>query len=96
MRNSLPLILFTVRDNGIGMSPEQLGRVFEPFVQADETITHRFGGTGLGLSIARKLARAMGGDITATSELGKGSCFTLSILADLSSMDEDERQALAA
>jgi signal transduction histidine kinase len=66
-----------VADNGIGMTPEQQAKLFEEFTQADATTAQRFGGTGLGLAIARKLARMMGGDVTVTSEPGKGSVFTV-------------------
>lgn len=64
-----------VRDTGVGISPDQAVRLFEPFEQADSTTTRRFGGTGLGLSIARRLAEAMGGGIGVESELGQGSLF---------------------
>ena len=66
---------FAVSDTGIGMTPEQQARLFEEFTQADASTAQRFGGTGLGLSITRKLARLMGGDVTVTSEPGKGSVF---------------------
>ena len=66
-----------VRDSGIGIAADKLESVFEPFVQAESSTTRRFGGTGLGLTISRGFARAMGGDITAASELGKGTTFTL-------------------
>jgi signal transduction histidine kinase len=66
-----------VADTGIGMTPEQQAKLFEEFSQADATTAQRFGGTGLGLAITRKLARMMGGDVTVTSELGKGSVFTV-------------------
>jgi adenylate cyclase len=66
-----------VADSGIGMTPEQQAKVFEEFAQADATTAQRFGGTGLGLSITRKLARMMGGDVTVSSEPGKGSVFTV-------------------
>ena len=67
----------SVADNGIGMTPEQQVKLFEEFTQADATTAQRFGGTGLGLAITRKLARMMGGDVTVTSEPGKGSVFTV-------------------
>jgi signal transduction histidine kinase len=68
---------FAVSDTGIGMTAEQQAKLFEEFAQADATTAQRFGGTGLGLAITRKLARMMGGDVTVTSEPGKGSVFTL-------------------
>jgi signal transduction histidine kinase/HPt (histidine-containing phosphotransfer) domain-containing protein/ActR/RegA family two-component response regulator len=68
-----------VEDSGVGMSAEQLGRLFQPFAQADTSTTRRYGGTGLGLSIVRRLARLMGGDVTATSEPGRGSRFAVTL-----------------
>ncbi|HMX76108.1 MAG TPA: GAF domain-containing protein [Anaerolineales bacterium] len=68
-----------VTDTGIGMSEEALGRIFEEFQQADSSTTRQYGGTGLGLAISRNLARLLGGDLTVTSEQGKGSVFTLSL-----------------
>ena len=70
-------IELSVSDTGIGMTPEQQAKLFEEFAQADATTAQRFGGTGLGLAITRKLARLMGGDVTVTSEPGKGSVFTV-------------------
>src|SRR5262249_22307797 len=70
-------IEFTVADTVIGMSPEQLSKLFEEFAQAEASTAKRFGGTGLGLSITRKLARMMGGDVSVASEPGKGSVFTV-------------------
>jgi len=67
---------FAIADTGIGMTPEQQAKLFEEFSQADATTAQRFGGTGLGLALSRKLARMMGGDVTVTSEPGKGSVFT--------------------
>jgi signal transduction histidine kinase len=70
-------IELAVADTGIGMTPEQQAKLFEEFSQADASTAQRFGGTGLGLAITRKLARMMGGDVTVTSEPGKGSVFTV-------------------
>ena len=67
---------FAVTDTGIGMTPEQLSKLFEEFVQADQTTARKYGGTGLGLAITRKLCRMMGGDALVTSEIDKGSTFT--------------------
>ena len=72
-----------VRDSGIGMSPSQVSRIFDPFSQADDSIEERFGGTGLGLAITRELVHAMGGEIRVESELGRGSTFTLHLPLDL-------------
>ena len=68
---------FAISDTGIGMTAEQQTRLFEEFAQADASTARRYGGTGLGLAITRKLARLMGGDVTVTSEPGKGSVFTV-------------------
>lgn len=73
------LAVFEVVDDGIGMTAEQLERVFEPFVQAEESIARRFGGTGLGLSLSRRLAEVLGGSLEAYSEEGEGSRFVLSV-----------------
>jgi GAF domain-containing protein len=75
--NGRDWIELAVADTGIGMSPEQQAKLFEEFSQADVTTAQRFGGTGLGLALSRKLARMMGGDVTVTSEPGKGSVFTV-------------------
>jgi signal transduction histidine kinase len=74
-------IELSISDTGIGMTPEQQAKLFEEFTQADATTAQRFGGTGLGLAITRKLARMMGGDVTVTSEPGKGSVFTVRLPA---------------
>lgn len=88
-------ILFSVSDTGIGMTKEQLGKLFQSFSQADSTTTKKYGGTGLGLAISRKFARLMGGDITADSQLGKGSTFNM-ILPQYSSLDATEAAAVQA
>jgi adenylate cyclase len=68
---------FAVLDTGIGMTPEQVGRLFEEFTQADQSTARRYGGTGLGLAITRRLCDMMGGAVGVTSESGKGSTFTV-------------------
>ena len=73
--NGRDWIELAVADTGIGMTPGQQAKLFEEFSQADATTAQRFGGTGLGLALSRKLARMMGGDVTVTSEPGKGSVF---------------------
>jgi signal transduction histidine kinase len=72
-------IYVSIADTGLGMTPAQVGGLFQAFSQADNSITRRFGGTGLGLSLTRSLARLMGGDVDVTSKPGEGSCFTISI-----------------
>ena len=74
-----PVIRFAVIDSGMGISEADLGRVFEPFTQVDASASRKYEGTGLGLSISRQLARALGGDVTASSCLGKGSTFTVTV-----------------
>jgi PAS domain S-box-containing protein len=72
-------LCFEVKDSGIGMTPEQIERLFKPFAQADESITRKFGGTGLGLTISRQLARMLGGDIEVKSEFGVGTTFNVCV-----------------
>jgi len=79
--NGNNFVEFAVFDTGIGMTPEQQAKLFEEFSQADATTAQKFGGTGLGLAITRKLARMMDGDVTVTSEPGKGSVFTVRLPA---------------
>ena len=78
-RNGRSLFAFDVIDSGIGITGDKLEAIFDPFVQADTSVTRRFGGTGLGLSISRRFARALGGDIVASSEPGKGSTFAVTV-----------------
>ena len=70
-------VTFAVTDTGIGMTEEQLGRLFEAFSQAEASTRSRYGGTGLGLAISRHFCRLMGGDLTVTSAHGHGSTFTV-------------------
>jgi signal transduction histidine kinase len=70
-------VVFAVRDTGAGIPPNQIERIFEPFVQADGADARRFEGAGLGLAFVRRVARLMGGDVTCQSQLGRGSTFTL-------------------
>jgi len=79
---------FAVYDTGIGMTDEQLARVFQEFAQADPSTTRKFGGTGLGLPITRKLCQMMGGDVTVLSNPGKGSIFTVRLPTDCGTLKE--------
>lgn len=72
-------VSFAISDTGIGMKPEQLGRLFDPFTQADESTTRKYGGTGLGLAISRRFCRMLEGDIDVASQEGKGSTFTITL-----------------
>jgi len=77
-----PKIMFRVRDTGIGMTAEQLGRLFETFSQAEASTAAKYGGTGLGLAISRRFCQLMGGDVDVASEVGTGSTFTVRLPAD--------------
>jgi PAS domain S-box-containing protein len=81
---SKPVLEIDVEDTGRGIPAEKIERLFQPFVQADNTVTRTHGGTGLGLHISKRLANLMGGDVTLVrSQIGKGSCFRLSIPVEL-------------
>jgi two-component system, sensor histidine kinase len=73
-------LIFSVSDSGIGISATEIKRLFRPFEQASESVAHRFGGAGIGLSFVRRLARAMGGNLTVKSKAGHGSTFCLSVV----------------
>ncbi|MEM7018490.1 MAG: ATP-binding protein, partial [Pseudomonadota bacterium] len=78
-RETTPWLRFYVADEGIGMSPEQLKTIFQPFIQADSSTTRKYGGTGLGLAITERFIKMMNGYIQVTSEPGKGSTFTIEL-----------------
>jgi PAS domain S-box-containing protein len=87
------VIVFTVRDTGIGIAPEHLAHIFDPFWQVDQSSTRRAGGAGLGLSVARSLARALGGDVQVDSEAGSGTRFNLELPVWWSVGDEAQNDA---
>jgi adenylate cyclase len=81
VEGGIDMIRFAVADTGIGMTDDQLAKLFQAFSQADESTTRRYGGTGLGLVITRHFARVLGGDVTVVSDAGRGSTFTLRVPA---------------
>jgi signal transduction histidine kinase len=85
-------IVITVSDTGIGITPEQLDKLFQPFTQADASTTREYGGTGLGLSITRRFCQMMGGEVSVESEMGKGATFTIRLPAVVLKDDEIEAQ----
>ena len=82
-------LFFDVIDSGIGMTPEQVGRLFQAFAQADASTSKKYGGTGLGLALSRKFCQLMGGDLTVVSEAGKGSTFTATIPVEVIEVTEE-------
>ncbi|MEH6587075.1 MAG: response regulator [Halioglobus sp.] len=85
---------FDVRDSGIGMNEEQLGRLFQSFAQADSTISRQYGGTGLGLAISQQLAQLMGGQIEVSSQVGMGSSFYFDLSFGFEELDQSEKQEI--
>jgi PAS domain S-box-containing protein len=85
-----PGLAFRVTDSGIGMTPEQMAKLFQAFTQVDPSSTRRYGGTGLGLAISRQLCQKMGGDITVASQPEQGSAFTVSLPARMREVSEHE------
>ena len=83
-----PELVVDIEDSGVGMSQEHVERAFRPFVQADPASGRRFGGTGLGLSISRGIAELLGGELTATSEPRKGSCFSMRVPVRIDAIEE--------
>ncbi|HEX9080904.1 MAG TPA: ATP-binding protein, partial [Holophagaceae bacterium] len=82
LEGGVPWLHLAVADTGIGISPDQLERIFNEFIQAEETTSRQFGGTGLGLALTRKFSQMLGGDIRVVSEVGRGSTFTLLLPVD--------------
>jgi len=82
-------VLFDVMDSGIGLTEEQIGRLFAEFSQADASTARRYGGTGLGLALSRRLCRLMGGEITVVSEKDRGSTFTVRLPREVVEVQPD-------
>ncbi|MGD9332047.1 MAG: ATP-binding protein [Desulfobacterales bacterium] len=96
-KTAVPRLEIEIIDTGIGISPEKLQSIFDPFTQADASVTRHFGGTGLGLAISRNFAQALGGDIIAESEPGRGSTFRVTLatgdLTDVPMLDPEQVMA---
>jgi PAS domain S-box-containing protein len=85
-------MIFRVSDTGIGIEPDKVERLFEPFEQADASTSRRFGGTGLGLALSRRFCRLMGGDLTGTSSPGEGSVFTIELPVNVAPLEADPKR----
>jgi signal transduction histidine kinase/CheY-like chemotaxis protein len=90
-----PTLNFAVSDTGIGMSPDQVSRLFQAFIQAEASTTRKYGGTGLGLAISKKFCEMMGGKLSAASELGKGSTFTVTLPVEVQEAAPSARAVVA-
>jgi len=99
VRRDAATIVMSVADTGIGMTPEQMAKLFQRFTQADASTTRKFGGTGLGLAITRALSKLLGGDVTVRSEAGLGSTFTIvvpAVMADAMQSNLDAEMEIVA
>lgn len=94
IENNIQELKFTISDSGIGMTEKQVQALFTPFIQADSTISRRFGGTGLGLSIVKELVTVMGGSINVSSELSVGTSFCVILKLQIDSSKEHEEQEI--